>query len=171
MLNFSYEFYGSKKFKELTLNKYNQVSDGFKINFDKMDFDKEKKKWIKKEGAVRFLFMVNSKNPETGKLSRYQVTFLFEDFSKGFDSPIKIRVGSQDSLKSKRITNNKFDNIQSQFLFNSEFLYSQYGILYGRDRTEGKAPNQKNPKGILYLDKHSLWVIHNVLIPVLENMV
>lgn len=173
LLNLSKEFYSSTRFKEIIQDsKYKKIEAGYKFNFDNQIFNKEKKKWeSKKNQSVRFVFLIKSINKDTKKETFYPVTFLFEDFSLGLKSPIKIRVGSQDKPQSKKAPNNKYDNIQSQFLFNSEFLYSQYEILYGIDRTEGKPPNKKNPKGNIYLDKHSLWVIHNVLLPILEQLI
>ncbi len=151
---------------------------------------------------VKFEFIVRSKpisykKTDTINIHTYPITILFKDLSMGFNSPVRIRTGSQKKplfhkqnirdagllgdakdLKEKekirkaqdkiRESNQRIDNknilngVQLQFYYFLEFVYKQYGLLYGVNWAKTK-PVETNPKMIPYLDKHVYFLCYKIL--------
>lgn len=104
---------------------------------------------------------------------QYDVTIQMEELSLDCDA-IKLRTGSEakyDPSKSGKgywmgkgrnkhwiEGSNVKRGINLDFLFRLEFLYSEAGILFGRNWAQWP-PRKTNPKMILFLDKHMINVI------------
>lgn len=73
---------------------------GGRITFRRgLKYNQSEKKWEQDSREVRIDFLVKTepisyKKTDTIKIHKYPITFLFRNFEKGFDSPIRIRVGS-----------------------------------------------------------------------------
>lgn len=85
---------------------------GGKVTFRRgLTYDQSTKDWKQTGREVRVDFLIRSE-PVSYKRSddihphRYPITFLFKDFLKGFDSPVRIRVGSNKKPKfpSKKVS-------------------------------------------------------------------
>jgi hypothetical protein len=89
------------------------------------------------------------------------------------DVPVKLRTGSSRKWdfgpngKTRKVKQGKSIKIiegsnvtngrNGDFFFRLEWTYYQAGVLFGRNWTNGP-PVQTNPRGILFMDKHSLAV-------------
>lgn len=147
-----------------------------------MAYNAKTRTWEQTGRDVKIEFMVSS-DPisypkiDTIKKHVYPVTFLIHEISKGIDSSFRFRVGSlkmpvfakKGSTKKERIkiANTNIQNqVQLNFFFNLEWVLKQYGLLYGRNRTNGP-PNVTNKKLIPYFDKTSYWIVSRLLIRLL----
>lgn len=118
------------------------------------------------------------------KPHNYPVYFLFQNFEMGVDSPFRYRSGSfKKWIFPKKIPNNASKTMKQKihkenakkaqknldngkdgwFFFHLEAVLAYNRLLYGPNTTNGM-PKETNPKWIPYLDKHSLWIVKNILI-------
>lgn len=104
---------------------------------------------------------------------RHQYEIILQVDRLSINVPFKARTGSQaawdKNSKTRRDNRGRViesDNykkgINPDFLFRLEYLYSQHGILYGRNRAK-YPPNQTNPNKIVFADKHLLRVIKELM--------
>lgn len=134
---------------------------------------------------VRLVFMVRSKpisyniGKDAPKVRYYPVTFIIRDISKGINSPFTWRTGSlkkprfakPNSSKEQRKaieTYNLKNNIQMQFFFDTMFVSHQYKLLFGPNWA-GWAPKIRNPNFEIFFDKHSHYIVTNILIGLLAD--
>ena len=98
---------------------------------------------------------------------QYDVTIQLDRLS--IDVPVKIRTGAvrmwRFNSKTKRLPGGKLEEsdnvklgINGDFWFRLQDIYSEEGILYGRNYANGP-PKVVNPKRVVFLDKHALHVI------------
>ena len=107
---------------------------------------------------------------------QYDVTISLQRLS--IDSPVKLRTGANRGWNfsegargqvvgrgpTRRVveSDNVLNGINGDFYFRLEWLYAQAGILFGRNYTNGP-PSRTNPHHILFLDKHMLRVVEQLM--------
>jgi hypothetical protein len=101
--------------------------------------------------VTTYRISVVSINPE-GKVSKYPVIILLDYLS--VDAPVKLRSGGFGKYTDRGTMDVK--RIMPDFYFTFMWVYKKYGILFGRDTTNGKPPVKSNPKQAIGMDK-ALW--------------
>lgn len=182
----SHQAYRSKKFK--LDNKQRRmrldVVSGKIIGRSNLSYNKETKVWEQTGREIKIVVLVRTV-PKSYKANlnvkhMYPVTFLIRDFEKGIKSSFRWRTGSfkrplfakkgakpkqRKKLEEKNIRN----GIQLQFFFQSMYVLKKYGLLYGPDTTNHKPPLKANPRMIPFFDKHALFVVEKILIPLFKR--
>lgn len=121
---------------------------------------------------------ISKKKVEAGRRQRrykhqYEVTISLPRLS--IDAPVKLRTGADrkwdfsSAGKSRKLPNgyikegsNVINGVNGDFFFRLEYLYAKHNILFGHNWTNGP-PNQVNPRGIVFLDKHMLRVVEQLM--------
>ena len=173
-----------------------------------LQYNPSTKKFEQIGREVKFEFLIRSdpksyEKTDTVKIHRYPCVILFKDFSKGFNSPVRLRTGSlkkplfpkkqikdagllseaknekekeairkkQDIIRKEnlRITNQNILNMrQMNFFFMLEWVYKQYGILYGPCHAKW-SPKVTNKQLTPYLDKTMFYVCWKILPIIFRN--
>jgi len=124
-------------------------------------------------------------------IHQYPVTFLIRNINEGIDSTFRFRSGSfakwrfptkkisegrntkeKDRIRkdNKRIRESNLRNkLDGHFFFYLMQVLDMYGLLYGPNTTNRDLPKKTNPKMIPYFDKHSLYCLEKIIIPILNN--
>jgi len=182
----SYQAYRSKKFKldnKARRMKLDVVS-GKITGRNNLKYNKETKKWEQIGRDVKIEVLVHTK-PISYKANNkvkhyYPVTFLIHDFEKGvyssfrwrtgsFSRPVFPKKGTSTKQRQKLEERNIRKGIQLQFFFQSMAILKKYGLLYGPDTTNHKMPKKANPKMAVFFDKHALFVVEKILIPLFKR--
>jgi hypothetical protein len=145
-------------------------------------YNRSTKDWEQTGRDVRLDFLVHSRPISYKTNSKikdrfYPITFLIHDVSKGINSPVKLREGSNYKPKFTKpgMSKQQRENIENwnikagvqlQAFFDSHWVYKQYGILFGPCYANG-APLKRNPKLLPFLSKHSWFICKTILIPLL----
>jgi len=137
------------------------------------------KSWEQVGRNIKLEFIVMSdpksyKKTDTIKIHKYPVIFLIENIDKGIFSTFKWRTGSfkkpiikNPSMTSQQIGERNIRNgIQMNFFFFLEFILKKHNLLFGRCYAS-YPPNKTNPKGMIFFDKTSWWIVKNILIKLL----
>jgi hypothetical protein len=154
-----------------------------------LTYNQSTKKWEQVSREVRFDFIIKS-NPvsypkqDTVPIHKYPVTFLFKDFSMGFNSPFRWRTGglkrwrnptgkvreatsesAKELIREKnlQILNQNIKNgLQGNFIFNLMWVLYHYGLLFGPLTCKNKPPKKTNPAYTPYFDKTALFLVLRV---------
>jgi len=145
-------------------------------------YNRSTKNWEQTGRDVRLDFLVHSRPISYKTNSKikdrfYPITFLIHDISKGINSPVKLREGSNYKPKFTKPGMSKQQRekieewnikagVQLQAFFDSHWVYKQYGILFGPCYAD-RAPLKRNPKLLPFLSKHSWFLTKIILIPLL----
>jgi len=187
LLESSYALYRSKEIDDKRKRvKLDLVSAKIRRRSN-LEFNQSLKIWEQTNPyGVIFEFIVNSKPISYKRIDKlkkhtYPVFIHFLDFSLGMNSPVKLRTGTQFKWKKtpkgsstkerqKIAERNIHNGVQADFIFGGNmFLYDLFGILYGRNSSNGKPPKIRNPKMLPYLDKTALFVITKIIIPMFRQ--
>lgn len=149
-----------------------------------MEFDRSTGQWTQTGKEAKIVFRVTSDpksyvKTDTLKKHTYTVTFLLKDLSMGILSPFKWRTGGQKNVsfvrsgmrkedREKIANKNILDDNQLNFFYHIEFVSKLNGTLFGRCRAKW-FPKKTNPKGLLYFDKTSYFVVDKILFPLLVS--
>lgn len=186
LLDVSYSAYKTKEVDDKKKRMKLDLVSGKITKRRNFEYNQSTKMWEQTNPyGVIFEFLVKSdpisyKRIDKLKKHTYPVVFHFLDFSKGVNSPIKYRVGSQKKWKvtpkgssakerQKICEQNIKNGVQADFLFTDMWVLAQYGILYGRNTTNLRPPKIKNPKLVPHFDKTSLYCIVKILLPILRG--
>lgn len=144
-------------------------------------YDRSTKSWKQTGKTAKLIVMVSSKpisykKNDSINIHKFPVTIVFENLEMGIMSPFKWRTGSEKgwvkklpTLNSKEIANVNIRNqSQGQFLFELEWVLRSKNLLYGKCRAN-RPPAKTNPKGLVFMDKHLLFVTEKILINLLNN--
>lgn len=145
------------------------------------NFNRSTRNWEQDKRTAKLTLMVSSqpvsyKKNDSINIHKFPVIFQFKDIDKGSLSPFKWRTGSEKrwikkipTLDSKQIANlNVLNQVQAQFMFELEFVLRQKGLLYGICRAN-RPPVIKNPRGLVYFCKHSLFCCQKIVMPLVNN--
>lgn len=145
------------------------------------NFNRSTRSWEQDKRTAKITLLVSSqpvsyKRNDSINTHKFPVIFQFQNIDKGSLSPFKWRTGSEKrwikkipTLDSKQIANlNILNQVQAQFMFELEFVLRQKGLLYGVCRAN-RPPVIKNPKQLIYFDKHALFVVEKLILNLLNN--
>ena len=154
-----------------------------------LDYNKKTKSWDQSAREVKVEILVKSqpssyKDKSQIKSHWYPVTILIKNWEKKFDSAFRYRTGSQvmpkfptkkvsqgknkaekDKIRDKNLKiqqRNIKKGIQLQFFFQLEFAMNKWGLLFGRNRTNG-SPSITNKGLVPFCDKHFFYICKKVL--------
>ena len=159
---------------------------GAKITVRKnMIYDKNSKNWEQSGQLIKIIVMVTSKpvsynRIDTLKLHRYPVFFLIQNLDKGIESPFRWRTGSfkkprftgskSTKKERERVANQNIRNmVQMQFIFDLIQVLDKFDLLYGPNTSNRKNPSKTNPKLDPFFDKHALYAVEKIVIPLLTK--
>ena len=177
----SLKYYKSKKVDDKKLRAKLDIISAKIIFKNGFQYDRSTRTWVQSGKTAKLTIMVSSKpisykKSDTVPTHKFPVIMQFEDISKGALSAIKWRTGSQKkfikklpTLNSIQIANLNIRNeIQAQFMFHLEWVLRKNNLLYGQCRAQ-KPPSKTNPRNLMYFDKHSLFVVEKLVMPLLNN--
>jgi hypothetical protein len=160
---------------------------------EKLEYDFKTRRWTQTgTRGAKFLFIVQT-DPKSYKRPKWDdfrhkfpLYVQIRNINLGMDSPFRWRTGAikkpkfpkkipknanpairkNTEKKNKEIQKKNIkDGIQLQFFFDTSWVLSKYGLLYGPDYTNGKPPKERNPKQFPVADKHFYFILTKVLIP------
>lgn len=177
----SLKYYKSKKVDDKKLRAKLDIVSARIILKNGFNFNKSTRNWEQDKRTAKLTIIVSSKpisykKNDTVPTHKFPVIMQFEDISKGSLSAIKWRTGSQKkwikklpTLNSVQIANLNIRNeVQAQFMFHLEWVLRKNNLLYGQCRAQ-KPPSKTNPRNLVYFDKHSLFVVEKLVMPLLNN--
>jgi hypothetical protein len=180
LISISYDFYRKKDDKAWRSSQ--DIVNARISRRTNFKYNPGKREWEQTGRDVLIVFTVRS-NPKSYKTNSkiknryYPISFLVHDVSKGINSPVKIREGSnfkphftksgmtkqqRETVEKRNITK----GIQLQAFFDSQWVYKQYGILFGPCYAI-RPPRKRNPDLIPFLSKHSFFCATKILLPLL----
>jgi hypothetical protein len=158
---------------------------------ERLRYNFSTKQWEQVGSSVKFVFLITTdpvsyKRPkwDTGK-HKYPIYLLLKDMSKGIDSPLRWRDGSfkkprfgksiplgaskqqKEKIRKKNAEiqkGNIKNGIQMQAFFDTHWVQSQYGLLYGPNYAN-RSPKIKNPKEYPFFSKHMWYIINTIVLP------
>ena len=119
---------------------------------------KDRKDLSSAEQRITYRFTVMSRQPD-GTMHKHPFVLLMDYLS--VDSPFKMRSGGLAKYTNKDTMDEK--RIMGDFYFCFMWLYKKYGLLWGRDTTNGKPPIIKNPQQRLGMCKVSWSAVISLL--------
>jgi hypothetical protein len=195
ILGLSYIHYGKEIDNKVRRMELDVISATLKAR-RRLTYNKSSHQWEQAGREVRIDFLIKTdpisyERSDDLPFHRFPVTFIIREFEKGIDSAFKWRTGSfkkpifsnkkvsrgktkrdKDRIKreKKRILETNIKNgIQFQFFFDSMQVLWEYGLLFGPNTTNHKSPKIRNPKEIIFFDKHALWIVEKILIPLFNT--
>lgn len=159
-----------------------------------LEFDPKDKKYHQVGRSVKLQFVVSSdpisyKKKDNIRIHRFPVTFLFYDWDKGFDSPVRWRCGSTIKPQfSKPIPDNATDSqkeavraenlkkeeanirngLDMYFFYNLMYVLNEYQLLYGVNYAS-RSPKIRNAFEVPAFCKHAWFVVNKILIYMLSD--
>lgn len=148
-----------------------------------LEYNRTTRRWHQTGQNVKIVTQVNSIPKSYNKIDtinthKYNVIFLIENVKLGLHSPFKWREGSESAVVfPKNYSKNELiktanSNItkgrQMQFFFEMEYIAKINNLLYGKCYAKWY-PRKTNPKGYVYFGKHGMFVMSNIIIPLLQS--
>jgi hypothetical protein len=145
------------------------------------EYNQSTKQWEQNGRDVKIEFIVQSdpksyKKTDNIKIHRYPCTFLIHDIDSGINSTFKWRTSSLKSpifkkpgMTAQQIAEKNIRNgIQMNFFFYLEFILKTKNLLYGRCWAN-RPPVVMNPRGYIFFDKTSWFIVKKYLIRMLQT--
>jgi len=179
VIKLSWRYYKSKDGDDKNRRSKLDIKSARVTRRNNYEYNPSTKSWEQTGRNVKLEFIVMSdpksyKKTDNIKVHKYPVTFLIDSIDKGIFSTFKFRTGSlkkpiikNPAMTSQQIGERNIRNgIQMNFFFFLEFILKKHNLLFGRCYAN-YPPNKTNPKGMIFFDKTSWWIIKNILIKLL----